>query len=172
MLVQTRKGSREGRLARVWSRVCAHVIVQAELLVNEISSLHDESTPRALPRFPPWSSFPTPRRRHLRRRVEAADINGTQEATAAVTLMGLSKCVSGDLRRLFRVRRRRSRLRWRAPGAASSSPSPCPSHPNRRGRGDDVMILKRYEIFRASVIIFEAPKGSPASAGEGPRRRR
>ena len=62
----------------------AYDIVQAELLVKELSSLHEECGSRASEisslKLPSLRVSPSVRRRHLRRQVEAADLNGTQEA--------------------------------------------------------------------------------------------
>jgi len=70
---------------------------KAELLVNEISSLHDE-------------------RRHLRRRVEAADINGTQEAQE------VSAALEGARGRFLESQLRRDRLRRLVKGLEGHNP--------------------------------------------------
>ncbi|CAE7333247.1 PRN1 [Symbiodinium necroappetens] len=72
-------------------------VVPAELLVKEISSLHEE-------------------RRHLRRQVEAADLNGTQEAQE------VSAALEGARDRFLESQLRRDRLRRLVKGLEGHTP--------------------------------------------------
>ena len=124
---------------------------QADLLSNEISSLHEEfgaSSP--LLRGP--LVLPTvadlPRRQDLRRQVEAADRIGSQEARGSA----LSTRFAALEHSLGRPAKR-SPI-WKAPEAASSKPS----------HGLGVLRLE----FNRKLRRAKASKRSSATAGEGP----
>ncbi|CAE7549984.1 PRN1 [Symbiodinium sp. CCMP2456] len=91
------EGVAKKELLRFGAALCASDIVQAELLVNEISSLHEE-------------------RRHLHRQVEAADLNGTQEAQE------VSAALEGARGRFLESQLRRDRLRRLVKGLEGHNP--------------------------------------------------